>query len=519
MASAPQSGVKRLRIYGKTSAQTAALSFFLEGEDPDASRAVYLVTFPHPGADGAAPVPNLVAPGTLSREQLRDAILASCRAPEYDPTFLHRHPGFVVRPLPVKQLVVFREYHAPDDQGVKHIHYHVALLLVQKSRFVPLKRSLMNKYKLATHWSCTHNGYWSAVRYGIRASEHKPMTALDPAPLAFSCMGPQAHPPLDVAAIEPTTAAALAARRKHREQVAGERRQPEPRTEDIDFWPVVVRSGLRPGPEEPFAVQKLMAYAKTNCSHKMVAWLFKNQDKIGALMEKVWAWEGVDRFLADATRPRFVQFLQARQSPCVCAGRWMQQVQLSLAMNRISIPELCKSVLSALERGRSENVQVPTLAGRFGGEGKSLFFAPLRPLFGADHLQERPAGGGFSLMGLEGKKVALLDEWTFFDEDLPLPHQLLWLEGKPVPVQRPQSNFVGHTTYRGDAPIFVTSPEASLAGLCEQSAQRPQGPAGMLLRRLMIFSYTVPLPPPPPPRIAPCPRCFACLVTAEAARA
>ena len=71
--------------------------------------------------------------------------------------------------------------------------------------------------------------------------------------------------------------------------------------------------------------------------------------------------------------------------------------------------------------------------------GKSFLFAPLRPLYGADHVQERPAGGNFNLLGVDGKKVTLLDEWTFLDEDLPVPMQLLWLEGKPVPVQRPQS--------------------------------------------------------------------------------
>ena len=121
---------------------------------------------------------------------------------------------------------------------------------------------------------------------------------------------------------------------------------------------------------------------------------------------------------------------------------------------------------------------------------------PLRTLYDADRVQERPAGGNFSMLGVDGKKVTLLDEWTFLDEDLPVPMQLLWLEGKPVPVQRPQSQHVGRTLYQGTAPIFITTPEDALSGLSTQSAEQPRGHAGMLLRRLKIFFCSVPVPSP-----------------------
>ena len=509
---------KRLRMTRKTNAQTATLSVLLEGEDTDAVRAVYLVALPHLSSEGGAAGGNLVAPGTMSREAVRDAVIACCRAPEHDPVWLRRHPGLIAQPIFVKQLVVLREYHARDHAGVRHVHYHVALLLGRPSRFMPLKRALVMKYHVASNWSCSHDGYWSAVGYGIRATPHKPMAALDPAPLSYSSAGPRAHPPLEIAATQPTTAAAVAARRKHQTQVAGEKGTPEPRVDDIDLWPVIVSSGVRKCADEPFAVQKLMAYAKSSCSPKIVAWLFKNQERLSSLIDKVWAWERVDAFLADATKPRLQQLLEARQWPCICGGRWPHFAQQSLTMNRIASGELCRSVMESLERGRSEDVQVPTLAGRFGGEGKSFLFAPLRPLYGADHVQERPAGGQFSMLGVDGKKVTLLDEWTFLDEDLPVPMQLLWLEGKPVPVQRPQSQHVGHALYQGTAPIFITTPEDALSGLSTQSAEQPRGHAGMLLRRLKIFFYSVPVPKPPPPRVHPCPRCFACLVTTEASR-
>ena len=205
-------------------------------------------------------------------------------------------------------MVVFREYHAPDAQGTVHVHYHVALLLGQPTRFMSLKRALLNKFKLASNWPCRHVGYWSTVSYGISENPRKPMCALDPAPLAWSYDGN--HPPLRVAAIEPTTARALDARRRHREQTEGEKGKPEPRVEEIDLWPVIVSSGVRNGPEEPHAVKKLVQYGKNSCSHKVVAWLFKNEDRLPQLLDKAWAWEEVDLFLGGATKPRLRQLLE-----------------------------------------------------------------------------------------------------------------------------------------------------------------------------------------------------------------
>ena len=92
--SAQERPAKRLRMTRKTNAQTATLSVLLEGEDTDAVRAVYLVTLPHPSSEGGAAGGNLVAPGTMSREAVRDAVIACCRAPEHDPVWLRRHPGF-----------------------------------------------------------------------------------------------------------------------------------------------------------------------------------------------------------------------------------------------------------------------------------------------------------------------------------------------------------------------------------------------------------------------------------------
>ena len=45
---------------------------------------------------------------------------------------------------------------------------------------------------------------------------------------------------------------------------------------------------------------------------------------------------------------------------------------------------------------------------------------------------------------------AVLDDWRFGDDILSHNVQLLWFEGKPVVIARPQNQYTGHLRYCGD---------------------------------------------------------------------
>ena len=63
--------------------------------------------------------------------------------------------------------------------------------------------------------------------------------------------------------------------------------------------------------------------------------------------------------------------------------------------------------------------------------------SPILEVFGQRLVQLAPEKGNFPLMGVEGKKAVWLDGWRFDGRVLPLTLQLLWYEGKPVPVVLP----------------------------------------------------------------------------------
>ena len=124
--------------------------------------------------------------------------------------------------LSLESFVVFRERHAPRlGERAGPCHWHIALRASSCFRFCAYKRASSVNRNLASHWSCTHDGYWSAVRYGYVPTPKKPQGELDPNPYKWSREGH--HPPLCEVCHEPTTATALARRREQQMKRASER--------------------------------------------------------------------------------------------------------------------------------------------------------------------------------------------------------------------------------------------------------------------------------------------------------
>ena len=160
------------RLTGKTSfkvtPQSAVVGSVLASE-PDAKEArqklapkkVYLVTFPHPKQKRSKDGYPLKAPGSMTKSQVLDRLLGACQSPVYlDAKNIHACP-----PVPVRLTGVWRELHKETDSCPAHPHDHAPLLAHRSFRPWAVKRALLRKYGLATHWSFSHDGYWSCLKY------------------------------------------------------------------------------------------------------------------------------------------------------------------------------------------------------------------------------------------------------------------------------------------------------------------------------------------------------------------
>jgi len=508
-----------LPLFRRVRAKTSPLAVFgvqesllsgldLEEENSGAKKAVYLVTVSHPVQTHSAGGVELRKPDSYTREWLRDAVLDVFENPVYADA--GNQARSADRCVGLVRFTIVKEFHQETEDGVKHTHYHIAIHAEESFRFLPLKRAFLERWQVATHWSCTHVGYWSALRYLVWPTPTKPLKSLDRTPLAWHRDGE--HESLAETAQPPTNVAMLEARRNKVLAAAAEAGEKEPRPQEIDVWPIVVKHGVRNDHDKQDGWLRLIKIARTSCSPSMAAYLFSIRHKLNKLIDDCWVWEEVDERLRLSQRSRMTALQDSMRQPCCCGGAWRRQVQLSLAANGILEAEIAHDIYVSLLSGRSESTPVVTLAGLQGGEGKSMIFLPLTAVFGDDFVQGHTASGSFPLLGLEGKKVVLLDEWRFAAAALPIALQLLWFEGKPLPMARPQGEYIGHMLYKGTAPIFITTPMKRLEKLeKEAEAARAAGvtcEATMLLRRLKVHKFRVAVPKPAV-QIPACAACFA----------
>ena len=455
-------------------------------------REVYLVSFSHPNVTHSACGKALLAPERFTREEMLAKFLASCQKPVY----IDARGARAALPVPLKFVSVFREFHKEVEDGIAHAHYHLGVVAVRQFMFMPVKRALLN-YGLASHWSTSHDGYWSIIRYlSWPSPPTKPDEALDKQAIKWASPG-LVHLDFEECCSEPLTAKALGAKRLKMDRAAAENQEDAPRVTELDVWPIVVKHNFKNTPDDNTAHQQLKAWVKKHGSEGMQKFLFKNRARLSTLIEDIWEWELVEKSLPYARQTRMQGLKAAAEAGCKCEGRWAAIVIESFEANDIDVQALCSDILVALQQGRSATTPVIVLAGSRGGEGKSVFLKALLSVFGVEHVFLTPEQRNFPLLGLPGKKVAFLDEWRFNDAIISFPAQMQWFEGSHLTISRPQNmqGTSGHLTYEGTAPIFATSKVADLKKLEEMAQDDPVtgqpmcAEASMMMRRLRVYRF------------------------------
>lgn len=486
-----------------------------EEADAKRGRRIYLVTLPRPKQSVNADGRTLVAPGSKTRKEILQIFLECCANP------IHTSASALasLMPVPIRHTGVFRELHAEDDGGDEGIHDYLPVRAVRDFMYLPVKRALLERHGLASHWSCSHTGYWSVIRYLHHPTPKKPAASLDKEYIVWATQG-EKHPLLQDCMNEPTTAAALEARRLKTDRQAAEKGKPSARISEIDIWPIVVRNNIRNTADDMNAAEALMAWAVDCASKPMVDFLFKHRARLNGLIDDIWKWQNVKEDLGHARLSGLQTLHKAVSKPCVCRGVWAHHVRVSFRLNGINAEELCCDILHSIESGRCESVPVIVLAGARGGEGKSLFLKALYAVFGEENVFSTPEKGNFAMVELPGKKAAFLDEWRFNDKVLSYAAQCLWFDGSTVTINRAQNvqGMTGHLAYRGTAPIFATGRLTDIQALAALAADNPatgtpfDSDASMLYRRLKVYPFTQRIPKPPP-KTPFCGHCFAyCLL-------
>lgn len=438
------------------------VGFEVEGR----AKQVYLVTLAHPRVERSSDGVELKAPGAFTREQVRDALLQALEATQ----------GSRASPLTFCLMAIFQEKHASGE-----IHFHIALKACRCFRFAAVKAQLLANFGLASHWSCSHDHYASCVAYGYVPSLKKPQHECDAAPLLWAAPG-CSHPPLAEASRPPVTAKATTARRERARCDRAAEGKGE-KFKAMDLWPIVVRENI--SSDLPGGAEKVIAYARRCGGPAMVEWCFNNHQKLDDLIARCWQLEKVEELVAELDKPRVHFVTEAQLKPCVCGGRWRGAADELFHMNGLCSTEWRQAVWKSLEQGRGKGSLV-CHAGKEGDEGKSFLLAPFYKIFGDDNIFTAPPKNAFPLLDLPKARVVILDDWRFNEDIISYPLQLLWFEGKPFVIARPQNHFSGHVRYKKDDPVFITTLEDDLMALTKNIME---GDRDMMLKRLKIFRF------------------------------
>ena len=90
-----------------------------------------------------------------------------------------------------------QEKHDVDEQGTEHVHLHIVVKASNTFSFMPYKRALRVRCRLASHWSSSRDGYGCAVRHKHAPALEKPQSKVDGSPRTWTRVGK--HPNLDAA--------------------------------------------------------------------------------------------------------------------------------------------------------------------------------------------------------------------------------------------------------------------------------------------------------------------------------
>ena len=117
----------------------------------DCKRQVYLITLPCPKPGSASGGRPLAAPGSNTKAEVLACVLDAFANPVYV------HSWQAHGPIPLKQLGVWREFHKASPGLAREVHDHLPALADDCTfRYLPVKRALLERHGLASHWSCTH---------------------------------------------------------------------------------------------------------------------------------------------------------------------------------------------------------------------------------------------------------------------------------------------------------------------------------------------------------------------------
>ena len=361
---------------------------------------VYLVTLSRVLASTLDAAPHLCDPSGWSRQQVLDAVWDAMENPCV--TTRGGRPRDAEQGGIILKEIVVREKHTDESY-----HFHVGLHLRTKQRFLAAKRTLLERHRLASHWSSSHTQWWSIMRYLVYTSETK-KAEVDAERLLWSLPGVVFDPFED--AQEGFQAKAWNARREKKAMEAPALHQSETFSK-LDFLALVETKGLT-------TKKRVLSYVQEHGSAAMQSFCAKHQRRMVEYLEDAKEWASAKDDAAREARADWDLLCEAADVMChrgaECLYAKAAESFFIAHQTSFTAPQLAACLRAIIINGPTKDHRVPFLIGST-NTGKSTLVESFDSLFGEEavfHLPAETDNRGGALRGwMQDKRFVLWDEF------------------------------------------------------------------------------------------------------------
>ena len=387
-------------------------------------------------------------------------------------------------------IVCREEHHDGDDAKYGH-HYHMAVKLDEKGRWLKVKRSFAALYKVQINFSDSHEAYYNAYSY---------LWKEDPEPL----LSP-GHPDLTV---PPRTVKATATlkentRKRSILEEATASKSKRKRLTVFDVCQLIQEKGIKSRLE-----LTRLAVIRNREGDSLLAQFIANRGSkaVDEALSIAKEFNEAEKMYERSMKSRLELLVEKKESECTegCEGRWLRCALEIIEGNGINLDFFCNALHVAITRGRGkyQNVFIHGPA----NTGKTFILSPLKEIY---KCFVNPARGSFAWMGVETAEVILLNDFRWHPTTISWSDFLQALEGDIVHFPAPKNFCRQDIELSKDTPFFATA-DQPLPLIRKDTIDQTN--TEMMRVRWQHFHFWKQIPESQQLKLCPCAHCFASLV-------
>lgn len=430
-----------------------------------------------------------------------------------------------------------------EDHANGGKHFHMSIKFFRSQRFKPVKKYFMKKFNVSLHFKMRSIGYVAAYKYVCKQKPvdqvahsvgHTPMSDIrtpktKKAMLKYSInsqakrkkgessKGKQPKRRLDFYESDDSSSDIEGDRDEEQEMTnteeeldllsESEQEFMPPRLNQLEVGEFCEKHNIRSREELLYFGNK----RAENGQKDLKRFLLSHPKKfVNEIIASTWELKEAGPNIDRMKKTRMELLAEALQGQCheSCVNReWLRCAVSTLATNGINVLVFAAAMRKALKKGRAKWNNILIVGPKTCG--KTFLLAPLQYIFKAF---VNPSNTKYAWVDLEGKEVALLNDFRWTSECIDWNMFLLLLEGDTVNLPRPKNVFATDLTIAttNKVPFFATSirPFEYIG----KANSRDEGETAMMATRWVVFTLSHQIKNPNT-ELQPCPRCFADLLS------